>query len=141
MQPAVGFLGEVGAEAEGLGEGELGAVEAGHDVLGAAPVVDGLGGVADHDELGVVAVAEEDVFDDGVGVLGLVQQQEVGVDPGLGEGPHFQVVVVVEAERTTHGALESALATVESCPVVLTLLNKTRDVGSGSHYGYYHYGT
>ncbi len=52
-----------------------------------------------------------------------------------------QVLVVVEAERTTHGALESALATVESCPVVLTLLNKTRDVGSGSYYGYYHYGT
>ena len=107
-QPAVGFLGEVGAEAEGLGQGELGAVEAGHDVLGAAPVVDGLGGVADHDELGVVALAEEDLFDDGVGVLGLVQQQEVGVDPGLGEGPHFQVVVVVEADRAVVGVLQVA---------------------------------
>ena len=59
---------------------ELGAVEAGHDVFGAAPVVDGLGGVADHHQLGVVALGEEDLFDDGVGVLGLVEEQEVGVD-------------------------------------------------------------
>jgi len=51
-----------------------------------------------------------------------------------------QVVVVVEAERTTHGTLESALSTVESCPVVLTMLNKSRDEGSGSYYGYYRYG-
>ncbi len=32
-QPAVGFLGEVEAEAEELGQGKPGAVEAGHDVL------------------------------------------------------------------------------------------------------------
>ena len=79
-QPAVGLLGEAGAEAEGLGQGELGAVEAGHDVFGAAPVVDGLGGVADHHQLGVAALVEEDLLDDGVGVLGLVEQEEVGVD-------------------------------------------------------------
>ena len=51
-----------------------------------------------------------------------------------------QVVVVVEAERTTHGMLESALSTVESCPVVLTLLNKARESDAGSYYGYYGYG-
>jgi receptor protein-tyrosine kinase len=51
-----------------------------------------------------------------------------------------QIVVVVEAERTTHGALESALSTVESCPVVLTMLNKTPQSESGSYYGYYGYG-
>lgn len=51
-----------------------------------------------------------------------------------------QVVVVVEAERTTHGALESALATVESCPVVMTMLNKAPETESGSYYGYYGYG-
>jgi len=51
-----------------------------------------------------------------------------------------QVVVVVEAERTTHGALESALSTVESCPVVLTMLNKARNEGTGSYYGYHRYG-
>lgn len=51
-----------------------------------------------------------------------------------------QVVVVVEAERTTHGALESALATLENCPVVLTLLNKSPESEGGSYYGYYGYG-
>jgi protein-tyrosine kinase len=51
-----------------------------------------------------------------------------------------QVVVVVEAERTTHGALETALATVESCPVVMTMLNKASTSDAGSYYGYYAYG-
>jgi len=51
-----------------------------------------------------------------------------------------QVVVVVEAEKTTHSALESALATVESCPVVMTVLNKTPQSETGSYYGYYGYG-
>ena len=51
-----------------------------------------------------------------------------------------QVVVVVEAERTTHGTLESALATIESCPVVLTMLNKAPQSEAGSYYGYYGYG-
>lgn len=51
-----------------------------------------------------------------------------------------QVVIVVEAERTTHGALESALSTVEACPVVHTLLNKARADDVGSYYGYYGYG-
>jgi protein-tyrosine kinase len=48
-----------------------------------------------------------------------------------------QVVVVVEADRTTHGTLESALSTVESCPVVLTMLNKATTSDAGSYYGYY----
>lgn len=53
-----------------------------------------------------------------------------------------QVVVVVEAERTTHAALESALSTVEACPVVLTLLNKARQSDAGSYYGgYYGHGS
>lgn len=51
-----------------------------------------------------------------------------------------QVVVVVEAGRTTHGALESALATVEACPVVMTMLNKTPQSETASYYGYYGYG-
>jgi protein-tyrosine kinase len=48
-----------------------------------------------------------------------------------------QVVVVVEAERTTHGVLESALSTVEACPHVMTLLNKAPESDAGSYYGYY----
>jgi len=51
-----------------------------------------------------------------------------------------QVVVVVEAERTTHGVLESALSTVEACPHVMTVLNKAPESDAGSYYGYYGYG-
>ena len=48
-----------------------------------------------------------------------------------------QVVVVVEADRTTHGTLETALSTIESCPVVLTMLNKASASDVGAYYGYY----
>lgn len=48
-----------------------------------------------------------------------------------------QVVVVVEAGRTTHGDLESALSTVKSCPIVLTMLNKSTRSESAGYYGYY----
>jgi len=55
-----------------------------------------------------------------------------------------QVVVVVEAERTTHRQVAEAMSTIESCPVVMTMLNKaTRsDVGTyyGGYYGGYAYG-
>ena len=47
-----------------------------------------------------------------------------------------QVVVVVEAERTTHAVLEAALSTVESCPLVYTLLNKAPESKVGSYHGY-----
>jgi receptor protein-tyrosine kinase len=52
-----------------------------------------------------------------------------------------QVVVAVEAQRTTHAALESALSTVESCPVVYTVLNKTPESKRGSYHGAYAYGS
>lgn len=48
-----------------------------------------------------------------------------------------QVVLVVEAERTTHAVFESALSTVEACPVVMTVLNKAPESDAGSYYGYY----
>ena len=52
-----------------------------------------------------------------------------------------QVVVVVEAERTTHASIRQALATIESCPVKMTVINKSRRSGPGSYYGYgYGYG-
>lgn len=47
-----------------------------------------------------------------------------------------QLVVVVAAETTTHGELGQALATVESCPVVLMLLNKASHSDVGTYYGY-----
>ena len=45
-----------------------------------------------------------------------------------------QVVMVVEAARTTHAVLDSALATIESCPVVYTVLNKTPESKVASYY-------
>ena len=52
-----------------------------------------------------------------------------------------QVVVVVEAERTTHASIKQALATIESCPIKLMMLNKARRQSHGSYYGYgYGYG-
>jgi len=52
-----------------------------------------------------------------------------------------QVIVAVEAQSTTHATLESALSTVESCPVVYTLLNKTPESRVGSYHGAYAYGS
>ena len=52
-----------------------------------------------------------------------------------------QIVMVVEAERTTHSTVRQALATIENCPVKLMVLNKSRERGPGSYYGYgYGYG-
>jgi receptor protein-tyrosine kinase len=46
-----------------------------------------------------------------------------------------QIIVVVEADRTTHKILKDALTTIQSCPVVSTVLNKA----SGAAAGYYYY--
>ncbi len=51
-----------------------------------------------------------------------------------------QVVVVVEADRTHQSSLTQALTTIETCPVVMTLLNKVQRSEVGSYYGYYGYG-
>ena len=48
-----------------------------------------------------------------------------------------QIVMVVEADKTTQGALESAMATIESCDVVMMVLNKATDSDLGSYGGYY----
>jgi protein-tyrosine kinase len=52
-----------------------------------------------------------------------------------------QVIVTVEAQRTTQAALESALSTVESCPLVYTVLNKMPESKAGSYHGAYAYGS
>jgi receptor protein-tyrosine kinase len=46
-----------------------------------------------------------------------------------------QIIVVVEADQTPSNALRQ-LASVERCPLVLTLLNKARASDIGSYYGY-----
>lgn len=48
-----------------------------------------------------------------------------------------QVVLVVEAERTPQASVMQALATIESCPVVSTVLNKVPHSRLGAYYGYY----
>jgi len=52
-----------------------------------------------------------------------------------------QVVVVVQAEKTLRADVQRALATIESCPVRLVLLNMSRagsTAGYGDGYGYGH---
>lgn len=53
-----------------------------------------------------------------------------------------QIVFVVSAEQTPQGAVKQALATIEACPVKMTLLNKARtSLGVAYGYGYgYGYG-
>jgi hypothetical protein len=46
-----------------------------------------------------------------------------------------QIIVVVEADKTTQKVVTSALATVQSCPLVTTILNKTSS-GESSYYYY-----
>ncbi|WP_374593226.1 XrtA-associated tyrosine autokinase [Aquabacterium sp.] len=48
-----------------------------------------------------------------------------------------QVAVVVEADQTTQGTVTQAFATLETCPVVMAVLNKSRGLTASSKYGYY----
>lgn len=45
-----------------------------------------------------------------------------------------QIVLVTEADRTTHGVLRSALAAVEACPVVRMVLNKASNINDRYPY-------
>ncbi len=52
-----------------------------------------------------------------------------------------QVVMVVEAGKTTHRAVQNAYEAVAQCPVVLSILNKRSQAMAGYGYGYaYGYG-
>jgi protein-tyrosine kinase len=51
-----------------------------------------------------------------------------------------QVVLVVEASRTTASALTESLAALESCPLVSAVLNKCGSHSHGAGYGYGYYG-
>ena len=48
-----------------------------------------------------------------------------------------QIVFVVEAETTPQKSVSRALATIETCPVVMPLLNKVSRSEVGFYYGYY----
>jgi receptor protein-tyrosine kinase len=49
-----------------------------------------------------------------------------------------QIIFVAEADRTPQATITEALATIESCPVVMTVLNKARRTGTEAPYGYRH---
>ncbi|MEP6609183.1 MAG: XrtA-associated tyrosine autokinase [Burkholderiaceae bacterium] len=46
-----------------------------------------------------------------------------------------QIVLVIEADRTPQRQVIDALAALENCPVVMTLLNKASSSEAGSYYG------
>jgi len=48
-----------------------------------------------------------------------------------------QVIMVIAADDTPQGSVTDALASVENCPVVVTLLNKASPRDSGNYYGSY----
>jgi protein-tyrosine kinase len=48
-----------------------------------------------------------------------------------------QVIMVIAADDTPQGSVTEALASVENCPVVVTLLNKASPGDSGNYYGSY----
>ncbi|MEO8740546.1 MAG: XrtA-associated tyrosine autokinase [Casimicrobiaceae bacterium] len=48
-----------------------------------------------------------------------------------------QIIMVVGADTTSQHAVTQALATIESCEIVLMMLNKARQTDVGSYYGYY----
>ncbi len=51
-----------------------------------------------------------------------------------------QIVMVVEADVTSQATVLKALETIESCPVVLMVLNKASRTDVGGYYGYGFYG-
>lgn len=51
-----------------------------------------------------------------------------------------QIVIVAEADKTTHATLKDALATLAEGPVKLMVLNKSRRSSGTGAYGYYGYG-
>ena len=50
-----------------------------------------------------------------------------------------QIIMVVEADRTTQALVKHALETIESCPVVMMVLNKAPRPEVGSYYGHHYY--
>jgi receptor protein-tyrosine kinase len=51
-----------------------------------------------------------------------------------------QIVLVVEAGRTTQTMVKHALAKIADCPVKMLVLNKARYARTDGYYGYYGYG-
>jgi receptor protein-tyrosine kinase len=48
-----------------------------------------------------------------------------------------QIVMVVASNATTQHAVKHALASLESCEIVMMVLNKARESDIGTYYAYY----
>jgi Mrp family chromosome partitioning ATPase len=48
-----------------------------------------------------------------------------------------QVILVVAGDETPQPRVMEALATIENCPVVMTLLNRSTAADAGHYYGSY----
>jgi receptor protein-tyrosine kinase len=48
-----------------------------------------------------------------------------------------QIIMVIAADETTQGTVAEALATLENCPMVFTLLNRVSHSDRGHYYGSY----
>jgi len=48
-----------------------------------------------------------------------------------------QIIMVVAADSTSQNVVNNALATIDSCEIVLMLLNKAHQSDVGTYYGYY----
>lgn len=49
-----------------------------------------------------------------------------------------QIVYVVEAEQTSQSTVQEAISTIEACPVVMAVLNKSAFREEGYYYSYYY---
>lgn len=65
---------------------------------------------------------------DGPPLLGSTESRVLAAHMG-------QIVLVIEADRTPQQSVADALLTLESCPVVMTMLNKASSSEAGSYYG------
>ena len=101
-QEQVAELGGRRAEPPRLGErqGDVGG-QVLQGVDRAAEAVDGLMGVADDD--GLRRLVQDDARASRVHVLGLVEEDDLGVDPGPGQRPDLEVVVMLDAQRPAGG--------------------------------------
>jgi receptor protein-tyrosine kinase len=48
-----------------------------------------------------------------------------------------QIVMVVAADATSQNQVNQALSTIDSCEIVMMMLNKANRTDVGAYYGYY----
>jgi protein-tyrosine kinase len=49
-----------------------------------------------------------------------------------------QIIYVVESDQTAQSTVQEALGTIESCPVVMAVLNKATSRDEGYYYSTYY---